>query len=53
MSVKLDKGVSSQNIDGLQDKGDGLYETADFNSASKKITIRGDLGAASFTLERY
>lgn len=53
VSVKLDKGVSSQDLDGLQDKGDGLYETADFSAASKKITIRGDLGAASFTLERY
>ena len=30
VSVKLDKGVSSQNLDDLQDKGDGLYETAGF-----------------------
>ncbi|NCU38304.1 hypothetical protein EOL96_04590 [Candidatus Saccharibacteria bacterium] len=53
VSVKLDKGVSSQDLDNLQDKGDGLYETDGFKVASKKITIRGNLGATSFTLERY
>lgn len=53
VSVRLDKGVSSQDLDGLQDKGDGLYETAGFNTASKKITIRGDIGVTSFSLERY
>lgn len=53
VSVSLDKGVSSQALDGLQDKGNGLYETDGFESASKKITIQGDIGATSFTLERY
>lgn len=53
VSVKLNKGVSSQNLDGLQDKGDGLYETVGFETASKKINIRGGIGATSFTLERY
>lgn len=53
VSVKLDEGVSSQDLDDLEDKGNGSYETAGFNTASKKITIRGDLGASSFTLERY
>ncbi|NCS83278.1 hypothetical protein GW746_02575, partial [Candidatus Saccharibacteria bacterium] len=46
VSVKLDKGVSSQDLDGLQDKGSGFYETDGFDTASKKIIVRGDLGAA-------
>ncbi|NCU38627.1 hypothetical protein EOL96_06260 [Candidatus Saccharibacteria bacterium] len=53
VSVKLDKGVSSQTLDGLQDKGNGVYETDGFADASKKIVIQGDIGATSFTLERY
>lgn len=53
VSVDLDKGLSSQNVAGLEDRGDGLYETADYDSATKKIAIRGDIGVTSFTLERY
>lgn len=53
VKVQLDRGISSQNLEGLTDTGDGVYETAGFASAAKKITIRGNLGASSFTLERY
>lgn len=53
VSVQLDKGLSSQDIGDLQDKGDGVYESADFDSASKKIIVRGDIGVTSFRLERY
>lgn len=53
VSVNLDKGLSSQDLAGLEDKGGGLYETVDYDSATKKIAIRGDIGVTSFTLERY
>lgn len=51
--VELDKGISSQNLDGLTEVGEGRYETADYATAAKKISIRGDIGATSFELERY
>lgn len=51
VSVKLD-GVTSNHLDGLIKKGN-TYESANYESATKKINIVGRLGLASFTLERY
>lgn len=51
--VTLEQGVSSQDLDNLQEKGEGLYETSEFEKATKQITIKADIGVASFELERY
>lgn len=51
VSVKLD-GVTSNNLSGLEKNGD-TYQSANFSTAIKKVTIVGHLGLASFTLERY
>lgn len=51
VSVKID-GVTSNHLNGLIKKGD-RYESANYESAIKKININGQLGLASFTLERY
>lgn len=51
--VVLNKGLASQDLPGLNDKGDGRYETDNYETAENKISITGSLGAASFTLERY
>lgn len=53
VSVTLDQGVSSQDLADLQEKGDGVYETEDFDRAKKQIMITADIGVASFELERY
>lgn len=53
VSVQLDEGLSLNDLDGLQDKGNERYETDGYVSASKKINIRGDIGATSFKIERY
>lgn len=53
VSVQLDKGLSTKDLDGLQDKGNDRYETEGYSTATKKISIRGNIGATTFRLERY
>ncbi len=53
IKVELDSGLSSRNLEGLVNKGDGIYETDNFDTATKTIQITGSMGVASFELVRY
>lgn len=49
VGVKLDvqAGLSSKDLQDFTDLGDGQYESKDYSSATKKITISLDLGVSS------
>lgn len=51
--VVVESGLSSQNLPGLSEKGDGVFETEDYDSATKKITVTIKSGLSSFELSRY
>jgi hypothetical protein len=51
--VELDDGVSSKDLDGLEEKSEGVYETSNYQAAEKKVTVTGSIGATSFKISRY
>lgn len=51
--IELDSGLSSTNFSGLIDKGDGIWESPDYDAADKKIEISAKIGAGSLDLIRY
>ncbi|MBC7418766.1 MAG: hypothetical protein H7325_11490 [Pedobacter sp.] len=46
-------GLSSKDFNGFDKIGDGVYQTANYNSSSKKIFIKLDGGLSSFEVDRY
>lgn len=53
VKVLSDSGLTSVNFDGLDKISDGRYQSADFDSAERKITINARMGVSSFTISRY
>jgi hypothetical protein len=51
--VEIDGGLSSRNLEGLVDRGNGIFETENYDTADKKITITVKSGLSSFELTRY
>jgi hypothetical protein len=51
--VEIDGGVSSREFEGLDKKGDGIYESPDYAAAEKKVIITGSTRATSFEIIRY
>jgi hypothetical protein len=51
--VNTDDVLSSKNIYGFSKIKSGLYRTADFEEASKKIFIEIDCGVSSINIRRY
>lgn len=51
--VELEGALTSRNLEGFDKVTDDLYQTANYGSAEKKITINANLGAASFNIDRY
>jgi hypothetical protein len=51
--VEVDGGVSSKDFEGLDKKSDNEYESSNYQTAAHKVTITGDIGATSFTIDRY
>lgn len=46
-------GLSGKEFEDIDEVGEGRYESADFEAAATKITIRAKLGVSSFTIDRY
>ncbi|MGY3054754.1 hypothetical protein ACVWYG_002963 [Pedobacter sp. UYEF25] len=46
-------GLSSKDFDGFDNIGDGIYQTSNYNSSTKKIFIKLDGGLSSFEVDRY
>lgn len=51
--INLDSGLSSTNFSGLVDKGNGIWESPDYDAADKQIEISAKIGAGSLDLIRY
>jgi hypothetical protein len=51
--ITSDSGFSSKDFNGFDNKGDGIYETENYNSAENKVDIDLDLGMASIEVNRY
>lgn len=46
-------GLSSKNFEGFESKNDGLYQTAGFAAATKKIYLNLKGGISDFSVNRY
>jgi hypothetical protein len=51
--IKTKTGLSSRDFEGFTKLSDGVYETPNYNSSSKKIFINFDGGLSSFEVKRY
>lgn len=53
VSVMIDGSLNSKDLGDLKETSKDTYQSDGFDTASKKITIRADIGVASFKIERY
>lgn len=53
VTLKLDGGLSSHDLEGLEKIKEGEYRSGNYRTAQKRVTITADAGLASFTIERY
>ncbi len=51
--IKTKTGLSSKDFSGFKMISEGVYETANYQSSTKKIFINFDGGLSSFEVERY
>lgn len=51
--VTHDGGLSSTNFENIPKKEDGVFESTNFDSASKQVVIKSDIGVSSFKIVRY
>ena len=51
--IKTKTGLSSRDFDGFDKITDGVYETPNYKSSTKKIFINFDGGLSSFEVDRY
>ena len=51
--ISSESGLSSKTFEGFTERGDGVYRTANFDQASKKIYLRFKAGVSSLKVERY
>lgn len=48
--LNLDAGASSKSLTDFTDKGSGVYESANYGTATRKVELNVDIGASSFTV---
>ncbi|WP_316805170.1 LiaF transmembrane domain-containing protein [Pedobacter nototheniae] len=51
--IKTKTGLSAKDFGGFDKISDGVYETSNYNSSSKKIFINLDGGLSNFEVQRY
>ena len=51
--VKIDAPLSSKSLRGFEKTGSGRYQTENFDTATKRITITIDAGVSSISIRRY
>jgi len=51
--IKTQTGLSSRDFEGFNKIKDGIYETPNYNSSTKKIFINFDGGLSNFEVKRY
>ena len=53
VQLKLEGGLISKNISGLEEITDNVYQTTGYEQAKKQVNISGEIGVSSFSVERY
>lgn len=53
ISVKVDAGLSNTDLPQLKKVGEGEFKSENYDAATQKITITGDLGLSNFELSYY
>ncbi|MEZ4900299.1 MAG: DUF5668 domain-containing protein [Spirosomataceae bacterium] len=51
--LKIDGALNSKDLDNFEKISDGLYRTANYDAAKKKIKIKYDGGVSSLEVKRY
>lgn len=51
--VELESGLSSTDLQGLDDKGNGVWESPGFDEAEQTVAVTAKIGAGSLDLKRY
>jgi len=51
--VETEGAMNSQKLDGFTEIGGGVYQTPDYGTATKKLTIHYQGGMSKFNVERY
>lgn len=51
--LELDSGLSGVNIDGLKEINEGSYQSENYNTAEKKIELKGEIGVSNLRVEYY
>lgn len=51
--LSLKNGLTANHLSNLKKVDDNIYESPEYNQASKKIDINSKIGVSSFTIERY
>ncbi|MCY1521701.1 hypothetical protein D9M68_565260 [compost metagenome] len=51
--IQTHTGLSSRDFEGFNKIRDGVYETSNYNSATKKVFINLDGGLSNFEVKRY
>ena len=51
--MRMDGALNAKNMDGLSKIGDGLYRTANFDTATKKVIVHYEGGLTSINIKRY
>lgn len=50
---EMDSGMSGKELPGLTHLGDNVHQSSDYDKATHKVVIRGDMGMSSFNLRYY
>jgi hypothetical protein len=53
VKLNISNGLTSKHLADLEDRGGDMYESPNYDTATKKIDITAKIGVASFTVERY
>jgi hypothetical protein len=51
--MHMDGALNAKNMEGLDKIGNGLYRSANFNTAAKKIVVHYEGGLTSINIKRY
>jgi predicted membrane protein len=53
LAIKHEVGLGGFSVDNNKLKGDGEYKTSNYDTATVKVAIRGEVGTGSISVERY
>ena len=51
--VEVEAGMSSRDLEGLDEVSEGVHQSKGYDNAAKKVVITGDIGMAKLEIDRY